>query len=176
MQLRDLLKFEFPFKAKDAFRSDALQYLNARYPGWRSTPGTFPETPLPLFGQSILRSFIEAYGILGRLLLSRGWRGVTKESEPALVEACLARGRELLMRREISTETALSQPLFETALRLASHRQLLEGDAEGLTQRRQAFAAELDRVLAAINGLQSAYDRHLGDIHPGAPHEHRSVA
>jgi len=129
-----------------------------------------------LFGQSILRSFIEAYWILARLLVSRGWRGVSRDSESTLIEACLASGEELLLRREISTEVALSQPLFETALRLARHRQLLDGDSETLTQSRQAFAAELDHVLAAINCLQDAYDQHLGDVNLGLPYEHRSVA
>jgi glycerol-3-phosphate O-acyltransferase len=176
MQLRDLLKFEFPFKPKDAFHSDALEFLGHRYPGWRSDGGVFPPAPQPLFGQGILRSFIEAYWILARLLVSRGWRGVSRDSESALIEACLARGEELLMRREISTEAALSKPLFETALRLARHRQLLDGDSETLTQGRQAFAAELDRVLAAINCLQAAYDQHLGDQNLDTPYEHRSVA
>jgi len=176
MQLRDLLKFEFPFKPKDAFRSDAAEFLNHRYPGWRSDGSVFPAAPQPLFGQSILRSFTEAYWILARLLVSRGWRGVSRDSESTFIEACLARGEELLLRREVSTEAALSQPLFETALRLARHRQLLDGDSETLAQRRQAFAAELDRVLAAINCLQDAYDQHLGDLNLGVPYEHRSVA
>ena len=176
MQLRDLLKFEFAFKSKDDFRRDALEFLDYRYPDWRSYGGALPPGPQPLFGQGILRSFIEAYWILARLLVSRGWRRVSVDNESALIEACLGRGEEMLLRREISTETALSKPLFETALRLAKHRQLLDGDAETLAQRRTAFAAELDRVLDAINRLQQDYDQGLADIITRPIHEQRSVA
>jgi len=176
MQLRDLLKFEFAFKAKDDFCSDAVEFLDHRYPGWRSCGGALPPGTQPLFGQGLLRSFIEAYWILARLLVSSGWRRVSVDNESTLIEACLARGEEMLLRREISTETALSQPLFETALRLAKHRQLLDGDAETLAQGRTAFAAELDRVLDAINRLQQDYDQDLADIVPRPIREQRSAA
>ena len=54
--------------------------------------------------------------------------------------------------------------------------QLLDGDAETLAQRRMAFAAELDRVLDAINRLQQDYDQGLADIVPRPIREQRSVA
>jgi hypothetical protein len=67
----------------------------------------------------------------------------------------------MLLRRSISSETALSGPLFETSLRLANHRQLLDARDEGLAARRQSFSAEVARALEAIDRLQQIYDRQL---------------
>jgi glycerol-3-phosphate O-acyltransferase len=161
MSLRDLLKFEFFFRKKDAFRQDAAEYLNLRYPGWQQSKNTdcspFQSAP-PLFGHSILRSFIEAYFILSRSLLSAT---DAAELEPKrLVGSCLALGEELLARRTIRCETALSQPLLETAVRLAGHRGLLTVDAEDLEARGNQFAVEMDHTLEAINRLQRDYDRY----------------
>jgi len=161
MRLRDLLKFEFFFRIKDEFRQDAGEYLELRYAGWQQadTPGKSPfESAPPLFGHSILRSFIEAYFILSRSLLSAP---DAAELEPKmLVRSCLVLGEELLLRKTIRCETALSQPLLETAVRLAGHRGLLAVDTEHLEARRNQFAVEMDHNLKAINRLQRDYDRY----------------
>ncbi len=164
LALRDLLKFEFFFKPKEEFRDDVVNYLDTRYPGWRVSHGhggPFPSAPAPLFGQGILRSFLEAYSVFARLIMERDDGEVATEDEAGLLRDCLGRGEEMLLRKEISTEAALSQPLFETALRLARHRRLLEG--ANLATKRQAFAADVDRALAAVNVLQSAYDSHINE-------------
>jgi glycerol-3-phosphate O-acyltransferase len=161
MRLRDLLKFEFSFKSKERFLDAAIAYLDERYPNWRGRGGTFPATTVPLFGQSILRSFIEAYWILACMLVKRGWRPITVNDEAALVDGALSLGNEMLLRKEISTEAALSRPLFASAMRLVRHRRLLDsGDLE-LRQRREAFAADVQRTLVAIDLLQDIYDRPL---------------
>ena len=161
MSLRDLLKFEFFFKKKGEFRQDAGEYLELRYPGWHqpenqdSSP--FESAP-PLFGHSILRSFIEAYYILSQSLLSAPGDGDLEQRD--LVKSSLALGEEMLLRRKIRCETALSQPLFESAARLAQHRGLLFGNVEDLEVRRNQFAVEMDHTLKAINRLQREYDRY----------------
>jgi glycerol-3-phosphate O-acyltransferase len=70
----------------------------------------------------------------------------------------LERGREMLLRRQISTESALSRDIFDTALRLAEHRELLTKPAYGMAERREQFAGEALDILAAVNLLQDAYD------------------
>ena len=106
-----------------------------------------PAGAAPLFGQSILRSFVEAYWILAGMLVKRGWRPIAADEEAPLIDGALALGREMLLRREISTEAALSRPLFASALRLARHRRLLDADDPGVVQRREAFAADVQRHL-----------------------------
>jgi glycerol-3-phosphate O-acyltransferase len=174
MRLRDLLKFEFSFRTRQEMLQGAVRYLDERYPGWRDTRGAFPEGPPPLFGQSILRSFLEAYRILAGMLVKRGWRPIAVTDEAALIDGALALGRELLLRREISAEAALSRPLFASALRLARHRRLLDSTDRDVRQRREAFAAEVDSALAAINCLQHAYDGPLNGV--PAVGESRSIA
>ena len=185
MALRDLLKFEFFFRPKAEFRSEVINYLDARYPGWRVSDnhthgysrghgGPFPSAPAPLFGQGILRSFLEAYSIFARLIMERDDGEVATEDEAGLLRDCLGRGEEMLLRKEISTEAALSQPLFETALGLARHRRLLEG--VNLASKRQAFAADVDLALAAVNVLQSAYDNHINERPAAGPAAQQPMA
>jgi glycerol-3-phosphate O-acyltransferase len=176
MRLRDLLKFEFSFKAKGEFLDAATAYLDERYPDWRDHGGVFPAVAVPLFGQSILRSFIEAYWILASMLVKRGWRAITADDKEALIDGALALGEEMLLRKEISTEAALSRPLFASALRLARHRRLLDADDPEMKQRREAFAADVRRALAAIDLLQSAYDRPLNKCPVTDVCESRSIA
>ncbi len=158
LELRDLLKFEFFFETKDRFRKDMTAYLDSRFPAWRELlTQVFTRTP-PLFGHGILRSFIETYQVLAQVLLSRGDQNVAADNEEAFVRACLERGEEMLLRRQIATETALSQPLIKNAIKLAQHRGLLRGE-EDLAAGRQAFAGEVQRAAAAVNTLQQHYDR-----------------
>lgn len=174
LRLRDLLKFEFSFMTKEAFGEAALTFINERYPDWRHSITAFPQGPRPMFGQAILRSFVESYRVLAHLLVSHGPGGIAAEDEPALIDACLAHGKEMLLRREISTEAALSQPMFATALRLAANRNLLLADRPGLKTRREAFAGEVEETLAAINNLQAIYDGLLYESRPDL--ESRSIA
>jgi glycerol-3-phosphate O-acyltransferase len=176
MRLRDLLKFEFSFKSKGEFLDNAIGYLDERYPDWRTCPGVLPEGAAPLFGQSILRSFIEAYWILAGMLVRRGWRPVTADEETALIDGALALGREMLLRQEISTEAALSRPLFASAMRLARHRRLLDAGDAAIRLRREAFAADVRRTLAAINVLQDIYDGPLDGFPMPEPGDSRSIA
>lgn len=159
--LRDLLKFEFFFTATDRFREEVRDYLESRFPGWREAlrQGKSPfETAPPLFGHSILRSFVEAYFILSRVLQATPDDSALEPK--ALSKSCLALGEEMLLRKTIHCETALSQPLFENAARLAAYRGLLSPDAEDLDSRHNQFALEMDHTLLAINRLQRDYDQY----------------
>ncbi len=129
-----------------------------------------------MFGQSILRSFLEAYWILAGMLVRRGWRPIIGGEETALIDGALALGREMLLRKEISTEAALSRPLFATAMRLARHRRLLDSDDKDIRKRREAFASDVQRALAAVNVLQDIYDRPLNDFPSPEIHDSRSIA
>jgi len=100
LALRDLLKFEFFFRRKEAFAAEAIAYVDARYPGWPEARDPFAGRP-PLFGHGILRSFIEAYRVLAEVLL----RGASGDGE-RLVDDCLAIGREMLLRGRIGTGAA----------------------------------------------------------------------
>ena len=164
--IRDLLKFEFFFKTKSEFNADIDAYLDDRYPGWkqhlagqRPAAATVFSENAPLFGHGILRTFIEAYDVVAHVLLDRGGYPVAAVDEAGLVEDCRATGREMLLRRNITSEASLSEALFATAFRLARYRGMLDGEAASLTRKRSAFAAETKAALQAINVLQTYYDQ-----------------
>ena len=110
------------------------------------------------------------------MLVSRAGQDIEAANEAALIGGCLNRGEEMLRRKEISTEAALAQPMFETAVRLAKYRQLLLGEPEHLAVRREAFSAELERLLAAIDELQDFYDAALDHEFVGRLAKQRSIA
>ena len=165
LALRDLLKFEFFFRSKSDFRRDTAAYMDGRFPNWRSiladessSAETIFGADAPLFGHSIMRSFIEAYSVLAELLVNRGGYGIEPGADKKLVSDCLKLGQEMLLRKRIASESALSEPLFATASKLARHRGLLEGNPSQLQQQRENFAAEVSAVLGDINLLQRLYD------------------
>jgi len=164
--LRDLLKFEFFFRKKPEFRADIQQYLDGRYPDWESAleadgraADVLYSKRSPLFGHSIMRSFIEAYKVLSSVLLKKGGYEVLESDEPELLKDCLRQGREMLLTQRIASESALSEPLFATASKLARYRGLMAGSAAEIAARRVQFVAEIDAVADAINLLQRYYDQ-----------------
>lgn len=155
MQLRDLLKFEFFFKTKAAFRLEVSDYLSLRYPRWqmalqvRKERETLLVDAPPLFGHGILRSFVEGFVVLAEVLL---------DSEAAdaksLENRCLEQGRQMLWRHQIKSTAALSKPLFSNALRLVKHR----GQIADSRQARDEFRAAMADFHRGIDTLQRAYD------------------
>jgi len=161
LALRDLLKFEFFFRRKEAFAAEAIAYVDARYPGWPEARDPFAGRP-PLFGHGILRSFIEAYRVLAEVLL----RGASGDEE-RLVDDCLAIGREMLLRGRIGSEAALSKPLFANAVHLARYRGLLDATGPARADARARFAAETAELTAALAQLQGRYDEAIGGTMTG---------
>jgi glycerol-3-phosphate O-acyltransferase len=164
--LRDLFKFEFFFQPKDEFWRDVLADIADRHPDWAdgaaSISSGLTEKP-PRFGHAILRSIAEAYLVTAESLVELGASPVTDVKR--FSQTLLAQGREMLLRRRISGESAISKDLFSVALRLAEHRGLLVGEATALTQGRASLAEELKEALAAIDRLQAFYDASWFDTH-----------
>ena len=106
-----------------------------------------------------MRSFIEAYKVLAQRLLDKGDYEVPANDEAQLVRDCLKQGQSMLLRKMIASETALSEPLFATAARLARYRGLLTGEAADIVAKRRAFAEEIDAAAEAIDTLQRHYDQ-----------------
>jgi hypothetical protein len=61
-------------------------------------------------------------------------------------------------------------------MRLARHRGLLDADDPAIRLRREAFAADVRRTLAAINVLQEIYDRPLNGFPMPELGDSRSIA
>lgn len=161
LALRDLLKFEFFFKSKKAFLADVEAFLGQRYPQW-SDPAVTQQAlftaQAPLFGPGILRTFMESYLVLARMLERKADLVISERDNKILVQQCQQHGQKLLERNKIASEAALSQSLFASAIKLAQHRGLLDGEPLMLEQGRNAFRAEVAEAVTAINHLQHYHE------------------
>jgi glycerol-3-phosphate O-acyltransferase len=158
-KLRDLFKFEFFFLPKPEFWEAVLRETRHHYPGWDSGTVSLHKQLIqspPRFGHAMLRSLAEAYRVMAVSLLKL--EGAPVGEHKQLTATMLGHGREMQLRRKISSASALSRDLFTTGLLLAEHRGLLEGPTDVLAKRRRLFAEETAQLLAAINLLQSSYD------------------
>ncbi len=173
LELRDLLKFEFFFKAKAEFLADTDWFLDQRYCDWRAALAS--EDPAadilfskraPLFGHSIMRSFLEAYQVMARVLSNYPDQEFDGDSE--FIDECMKQGEEMLLRKHIDSASALSEPLFATAGRLAHYRGMMTGEPDELVARRKQFAAEIANAVRAVRQLQNHYNQHQGLIYDSA--------
>jgi glycerol-3-phosphate O-acyltransferase len=153
-RLRDLLKFDFFFEQRDAFRKVLSTELTGRLPGWEAQlregidPSRLLEQLQPLHAFAVLRPFVEAYMIVALALRSES--DDVPVDDKAIVRSCLALGEQLVRQQLVRSPEAVSKQLFANALQLAANRDLTQPGA-GLRERRDAFAAELDDVARRID-------------------------
>jgi glycerol-3-phosphate O-acyltransferase len=170
MRLRDLLKFEFFFAEKEAFREELRAEVALHDPEWEHRLAETPPgiTALlrsfrPFSAHRVLRPFLEAYRVLADALERRGVEPVLDEAE--FLQSCLALGHQLVLQRRIRNAESVSQGLFTTALRLARNRTLVEGGTPDMAARRRAFAAEVRAVIRRIDAIEALVAaRHAGLI------------
>jgi glycerol-3-phosphate O-acyltransferase len=153
--LRDLLKFEFFFSERDAFAEEVRAEVANHAPDWERAlagaggPMTVLASFRPLTSHWVLRPIFEAYVVVAEALVDRDFR---LDVDPdALVKECLARGTQYSLQRRIDSPEAVSTVLFESAVRLARNRGLLDGGDVEQLRRREAFAAEIRDVVASID-------------------------
>jgi len=164
MRLRDLLKFEFFFAEKDAFRAELRAEIAGHDPDWESqvAAGSSAIHALvrrfkPFSAHRVLRPFIDAYRVVGDALERQD--PAAPFDETAFLASCIARGQQYDLQRRLRSHESVSKVLFATALRLARNRGVVPtaspaSDAErvDLVARRRAFA---DEIRAAVRRLDA---------------------
>ncbi|MBL8918030.1 MAG: glycerol-3-phosphate 1-O-acyltransferase [Myxococcaceae bacterium] len=167
MRLRDLLKFEFFFAEKDAFKKALADEVAFHAPSWEAS---FPQGAdaveavvrafKPFSAHRVLRPFVDADRIVADALLREGTAAV---EEAPLIARCLGLGKQYVMQRLVHSEESVSKVLFATAFKLAAHRGLVSGD--GLEEKRRAFAGQLKDVVRRIDAVEAlAASRRAGLI------------
>ena len=170
MELRDLLKFEFFFSGKEAYRGELVQELRALSADWeRSVRGggeairSLIRGFRPFTSHRVLRPFLDAYRVVADALEARDPAEALDEAR--FVDACMALGRQYHLQRRIHCADSLSQVLFRTALRLARNRDLVEVGAQDLAVRRRAFAEQIRSAAARVEAIDAlAASRRAGLI------------
>ncbi len=158
-RLARLYRFEFFFPPMEQLLQQVLKEAQSCYPNWqegdKSVQKLLRDQP-PRFGHAILRSVTESYLVIAVALLDLESRRVINPRK--FVNATQALGEQMLLRRTISCESAVSRDLLASGLRLAEHRELLAGTGAEILSRREAFAEEVVNALSAVNLLQRSYD------------------
>jgi glycerol-3-phosphate O-acyltransferase len=170
LRVRDLLKFEFFFAEKEAFRGEIARELRLSDPEWEAQVRAGSEEIRrllrrfrPFSSHRILRPFVEAYGIAAELLVREAPREPVDEAR--FVERCMGLGRQYHLQRRIHSAASVSQSIFRSALELARNRGLLAAGGPELAASRRAFAEEVRAAIRRVEAVDAlAASRRAGLI------------
>ncbi len=159
MRLRDLFKFEFFFSEKERFREELADEIALHDDKWESALARGPaairalvRSFRPFNAHRILRPFLHAYRVVADAL--RLEKPDTAFDQNAFLGRCMGLGKQYLLQRRIRSAESVSKVLFETALRLAGNRGLLETGAADLAERRKAFADEIRDAIRRADAIE----------------------
>ncbi|OBH97941.1 lysophospholipid acyltransferase [Mycobacterium sp. E2733] len=158
LALRELLKFEFLFSARAQFEkelADEVRLLGrvedtSKAASAADVRGLLEKADL-LLAHLVLRPFLDAYHIVADRLAA-----FEDESfdEDAFLAECLEVGKQWELQRRIASAESRSMELFKTALRLARHRELVDGFEDlDIAHRRREFADEIATAVRRVNTI-----------------------
>lgn len=159
MRLRDLMKFEFFFQEKDRFRAELRDEIVLHDPKWESAMLVGADAIRavvrrfrPFNAHRVLRPFLHAYLVVGDMLEREDPNATFDQN--AFIGRALGLGQQYLLQRRIGNAESVSKVLFETALRLARNRGLLDLTTPDLAGRRRAFAEEIRGVVRRADAIE----------------------
>jgi glycerol-3-phosphate O-acyltransferase len=158
LSLRELLKFEFLFSSRAQFEKDLADEVRLIGPVEDTTRAASAaavrrllEKADLLLAHLVLRPFLDAYHIVADRLAA-----LEDDSfdEKAFLAECLEVGKQWELQRRIASAESRSMELFKTALRLARHRELVDGfDYPDIAERRRQFADEIATAIRRVNTI-----------------------
>ncbi|ORA20713.1 lysophospholipid acyltransferase [Mycobacterium arosiense] len=158
LKLRELLKFEFLFSARAQFEkelADEVRLLGrvddtSKAAVAADVRGLLEKADL-LLAHLVLRPFLDAYHIVADRLADYDDESF---DEDAFLAECLEVGKQWELQRRIASAESRSMELFKTALRLARHRELVDGVADlDIARRRREFAEEIAAAVRRVNTI-----------------------
>jgi len=158
LSLRELLKFEFLFSARAQFEKDLADEVRLIGPVEDTTKAAsaaevrrlLEEADL-LLAHLVLRPFLDAYHIVADRLAAHEDESF---DEQAFLSECLEVGKQWELQRRIASAESRSMELFKTALRLARHRELVDGfEYPDIAERRRQFADEIATAIRRVNAI-----------------------
>ncbi|MFI5958548.1 glycerol-3-phosphate 1-O-acyltransferase [Cryptosporangium sp. NPDC051539] len=159
LALRDLLKFEFFFSDKDAFRAELHRELELIDPDWRSRTSdpagaaTLLASLRVHLAHRVLQPFLEAYWVVAQRLAARDPR--TPVEAKAFTRECLDVARQLRMQQQLASSESISGELFATALKLAANRDLVDPGRDEVQVARQKFADEIEGWVRRVRRVRA---------------------
>jgi glycerol-3-phosphate O-acyltransferase len=163
LRLRDLLKFDFFFSDKESFQRELREELAFHHRDWEArlqAGGAEVRRMIqgirPFSAHRVLRPFLDAYDVVADALARRGTAEPFDKDD--FVDGCLRLGRQYLLQGRVRSPESVSKALFETALRLAANRDLVEPpplEVAGLAGRRRAFATEVQEARRRVEIVEA---------------------
>ena len=156
LSLRELLKFEFLFSARAQFEKDLADEIrliartddSADVTNAAGIRRLLEEADL-LLAHLVIRPVLDAYHIVADRLAAHEDESF---DEDAFLTECLEVGKQWELQRRIASAESRSMELFKTALRLARHRELVDGvDDPDIVRRRREFADEIATAIRRVN-------------------------
>ena len=156
-ELRELFKFEFYLPRRADYRSKIEERVRDRFADWEDTVRRGEEggrdalnALQPLVAHGVLRSFVDAYRIVARVLDAAGADGIHDEGR--FLSKCLKTGKQQLLQGRVFSAESISKSLYETGLKLADYRGLLASNQEearhDFHQEFCLISSRLDEILA----------------------------
>jgi glycerol-3-phosphate O-acyltransferase len=159
MRLRDLLKFEFFFAEKERFRDELAEEIALHDDKWESALARGPaaiqavvRSFRPFNAHRVLRPFLHAYRVVADALVLENPDAPFDQN--AFLGRCMGLGKQYLLQRRIESAESVSKVLFETALKLARNRELLDPGPVDLVERRRAFAEEIRATIRRTDAIE----------------------
>lgn len=158
LRLRELLKFEFLFSARAQFEKELADEVRligrvedtSKAANAADVRGLLEKADL-LLAHLVLRPFLDAYHIVADRLAAYDDESFDEE---AFLAECLEVGKQWELQRRIASAESRSMELFKTALRLARHRELVDGFSDvDVAQRRRDFADEIATAVRRVNTI-----------------------
>ncbi|MDH5420214.1 MAG: glycerol-3-phosphate 1-O-acyltransferase [Acidimicrobiia bacterium] len=159
MVIRDLLKFEFFFAAKEEYQAEIGAELGYFDPDWaavvsRGDAAQVLQAIRPTMSTWVLAPFLESYAVVAEVLNSLP---ATVDDKTFMTRA-IGLGKSYQSQGKITAAESVSQVFFKTALDLARNRGLAgeqaeEADAAALASRRKEFVDEVDDLLNRIRAI-----------------------
>jgi glycerol-3-phosphate O-acyltransferase len=158
LSLRELLKFEFLFSARAQFEKDLTDEVRLIGPVEDTTKSIAAadirrllESADLLLAHLVLRPFLDAYHIVADRLAAHEDESF---DQAAFLAECLEVGKQWELQRRIASAESRSMELFKTGLRLARHRELVDGfEYPDVAQRRRQFADEIATAVRRVNEI-----------------------
>ncbi|CAM4072466.1 Glycerol-3-phosphate acyltransferase [Mycobacterium basiliense] len=158
LSLRELLKFEFLFSGRAQFEKDLADEVRLIGPVEDVTKSInaadvvqLLESADLLLAHLVLRPYLDAYHIVADRLAAHEDESFDEET---FLAECLDVGKQWELQRRIANAESRSMELFKTALRLARHRELVDGSHdEEIFQRRRQFAEEIATAIRRVNAI-----------------------
>jgi glycerol-3-phosphate O-acyltransferase len=163
LALRELLKFDFFFAAREEFADELWDEVaiiaDDRFErGAEISPVDAQEwlsRASPLIAHLVLRPFIDAYRVVAEQLVALD--AEAEFDEERFIDQCLRLGTQWALQRRVASEESVSGEMFRTALKMARHRGLVDGPDAGadLTRHRGELADEIMQLQESIADLST---------------------